>query len=191
MTKLTAAALLVTTLAGAGCVRAAARSAPATPLDVPPPPPRVVEVTEAETPVPGTLVDAPVAGAPSSRPRTVPRVDPPKPERPRPDPAPVTEVAPPVPPAEAPRASPATTLQTTPPEREAALEREILEMLRRAAANLARVDYGGLNNDARAQYDQSKRFSTQAEEALRAKNLVYAQNLADKAFTLAAQLAGR
>ena len=190
MTKLTAAALLVTTLAGAGCVRAAARSAPATPLDVPQPPPRVVETAETETPLPGTLVDAPVAGAPSSRPRTVPRVDPPKPDPPRPDPAPVTEVPPPAPAVE-PQRTPATTLQTTPPEREAALEREILDMLRRAAANLARVDYGRLSDDAKAQYDQSKRFATQAEEALRARNLPYAQNLADKASTLAAQLAGR
>jgi len=31
----------------------------------------------------------------------------------------------------------------------------------------------------------------QAEEALRAKNLVFAQTVADKAATLAAQLAGR
>ena len=56
---------------------------------------------------------------------------------------------------------------------------------------LNRIDYRALNADARTQYDTAKRFVTQAEEALRAKNLVFARNLADKAAALAAQLAGK
>ena len=48
-----------------------------------------------------------------------------------------------------------------------------------------------LNADAQTQYDTAKRFIRQAEDALRAKNLVFAKNLADKAAALAAQLAGR
>ena len=43
----------------------------------------------------------------------------------------------------------------------------------------------------RGEYDQARRFISQAEDALVKKNLVFAKNLADKASTLAAQLAGR
>ena len=60
----------------------------------------------------------------------------------------------------------------------------------RATADLNRVDYRALNADARTQYDTAKRFIRQAEDAVRAKNLVFAKNLADKAAALAAQLAG-
>ena len=42
----------------------------------------------------------------------------------------------------------------------------------------------------RSQYEQSKRFSDQAEDALRDRNFPFAATLADKAFTLAAQLGG-
>jgi hypothetical protein len=37
----------------------------------------------------------------------------------------------------------------------------------------------------------AKRFVSQAEEALKAKNLAFASTVADKAATLAMQLAGR
>jgi len=39
------------------------------------------------------------------------------------------------------------------------------------------------------QYDTAKRFIQQAEDALKAKNFVFAEQLADKAATLAAALA--
>ena len=48
-----------------------------------------------------------------------------------------------------------------------------------------------LNVDARTQYDTAKRFIQQSDGAIRAKNLVFAKNLADKAAALAAQLAGK
>jgi hypothetical protein len=41
------------------------------------------------------------------------------------------------------------------------------------------------------QYDTAKRFIQQADDAMKAKNLVFARNLADKAAAIAAQLAGR
>jgi hypothetical protein len=53
------------------------------------------------------------------------------------------------------------------------------------------VDYGKLNADARAQYDQAKRFMEQAQQALRDRNFVFAATLADKAATLAAELVSR
>ena len=56
---------------------------------------------------------------------------------------------------------------------------------------LNRIDYRVLNADAKTQYDTAKRFIRQADEAMRAKNLVFAKTVADKAVVLAAQLGGR
>jgi hypothetical protein len=184
-------ALITSCLAAGGCSRLSASTVPEPPaLDVPAPPPRVVEVIGSEPPPPGTLVDPPASGAPSNRrppPRTEVQKPPvsPKPE-PAPPPAPVTETVPPPEPAK-----PATTLATTPPEREAALEREIKAKLDRAQRDLSVVDYGRLSADAKAEYDRAKRFTTQSEEALKAKNLVFARQLADNAANIAAQLANR
>ena len=82
-------------------------------------------------------------------------------------------------------------MQTAPPTAESALAKTIRATLSRANADLTRVDYRRLNVDARQQYDTAKRFIRQADDAVRAKNLVFAKNLADKAATLAAQLAGQ
>jgi hypothetical protein len=64
----------------------------------------------------------------------------------------------------------------------------VKDLLARATRDLGRVDYRQLSADGKAQYDQSKRFSEQAQDALRERNLVFAQTLADKAATLAAEL---
>jgi outer membrane biosynthesis protein TonB len=183
-------ALVASCFAAAGCSRLSARTVPPPPaLDVPAPPPRVVEASDSEPPPPGTLVEAPASSAPSNR-RQPPRVEVPKPAeppKPEPTPAPVTETVPAPEPAR-----PATTLATTPPEREAALESEIKSKLQRALRDLNRVDYGRLNENAKAEYDRAKRFATQADEALKAKNnLVFARQLADNAANIAAQLANR
>ena len=61
----------------------------------------------------------------------------------------------------------------------------------RATRDLKSVDYGRLSTEGKAQYDQSKSFAQQAEQAVKEKNFVYAMTLADKAATLAAALAGR
>ena len=65
------------------------------------------------------------------------------------------------------------------------------DVLVRANRDLSRIDYGKLSTAARAQYDQSKRFSQQAEQALKERNVIFAATLADKAATLAAELAAR
>ncbi len=65
------------------------------------------------------------------------------------------------------------------------------DVMARASRDLGRVDYGRLSREGKAQYDQSKRFSEQAEQALKEKNFVYAMTLADKAAMLAAELAAR
>jgi hypothetical protein len=190
---LTVCAVVSFAMAAAGCSRLSARSVPEPPppLDVPAPPPRVVEAAGTEPPNPGTLVDAPASGAPSSR-KLPERVEAPKPETKKPEsappPAPVTEV-PPVAPTEPP--TPATTLQTTPPDREPALEQEIRAKLNRAMRNLDKIDYGSLPNSAKQQYDLAKGSVRQAEEAIRLKNLVFAQTHADRAVIIAAQLLSR
>jgi len=78
-----------------------------------------------------------------------------------------------------------------PRQTSAATERAVRDVLTRANRDLSRVDYGKLSTDGRAQYEQSKRFSQQAEQALKERNLVFAATLADKAATLAAELLGR
>jgi hypothetical protein len=72
-----------------------------------------------------------------------------------------------------------------------ATEGSVRELLARAARDINQVNYNRLSSEGRAQYDQSKRFSIQAEQALRERNLVFAATLADKAATLAAELLGR
>ena len=167
-----------------GCTHAQVKTTPEMPaIEMPPPPPRDVEPNEAEAPQPVPLVAEPVHNTPA-RPRPAPQ--PSKPEPPKPEPPPVEPPKPAEEPAKAP-----TTLQTTPATAEGDVERGIRASLQRATADLNRVDYRALNTDARTQYDTAKRFVRQADDALRMKNLVFAKNLADKAATLAAQLAGR
>ena len=171
------AALLVP--ATAGCFRTQARTVPEMPpLDAPAPPPRIVDAAETEAPPPIVLVEEPARNTP-------PRLDPEAPARrqeparlepPKSEPA-ATEGRP----VEEPRTAPPTTLQTTPIEREAELEQTIRTLIRQAATKLGGVNPNGLGADARTQYDQAKRFISQAEEALRAKNLVFAHTVADKA----------
>jgi len=153
---------------------------------MPAPPPRDVEPSDVEVPPPVPLVaepahNPPARPRPTPAPRTEPRPEPPKPEQP---------------PAEAPKPAeepirPPTILQTTPAAAEGEVERSIRASLQRASADLNRIDYRALNADARTQYDTAKRWVRQADEAIRAKNLVFAKSIAEKAATIAAQLAGR
>jgi hypothetical protein len=173
------------------CAKTQAKVTPDGPLDVPPPPPRDVQTTETEPPPLMPLAQEPARNTPT-RPRPAPAREQPRIEPPKPEPAPPpTPPAEPVKPPEEPPRLPATTLQTTPPTAEVDLERGIRSSITRATADLNRIDYRALNADARTQYDTAKRFIRQAEDAMRAKNLVFARSVADKAVVLAAQLAGR
>jgi hypothetical protein len=153
------------------------------PLAMSVPPPRVItpveEVAVAEPP-PAPVPDPPVA-APAKPPVRPPAVSNPKPE----PPAPVA--AQPAPPA----AVEPREVRSIPAAAAAVEERKVRDVMTRASRDLTRVDYGRLSNEGKSQYDQSKRFSEQADQALKEKNFVYAMTLADKAATLAAELAGR
>ena len=161
---------------------------------MPAPPPRDVEATGTDAPPPVPLPQEPARNAPA-RPRPAPapvppresRPDPAKPEPPKPEAPPAAE---PARPADEPSRALAT-LQTKPPGAESDAEGAIRATLRHANTDLSRVDYQKLNADARTQYDYAKRFIRQAEDALNAKNPVFAKTVADKAAALAAQLAGR
>ena len=176
-------ALLVVVALGVGgsaCATARAANVPdGPPLDVPQPPARVLAPVE-DTIVAGPAPEAPPP--PAAAPRTPPR---PAPE-PRPQPAPpaATPAPPPVPaePRDL-RAAPSPTNATT--------ERTVRDTLARATRDINRVDYGRLSADGRAQYEQSKRFSQQAEQALKERNVLFAATLADKAAQIAAELLGR
>ena len=162
---------------GVSCAKAGAASAPdGPPLAMPAPPDRVL-----------TPVEPPLASAPppeSETPPTPTAATPRTPPRP-PDPKPQ-------PPAVAAQAPPPVAIEPrqvlTSPAANSASERSVRDVLTRASRNLARVNYGRLSADGRAQYEQSKRFSEQAEEALKEQNLIFAATLADKAATLAAEL---
>jgi hypothetical protein len=181
---------------GSACMHAkAAAVADSPPLDMPPPPPRVVETVEGTPLPPAPLAEEPPRQEVRPPVRRTPRADRggdlPRPDAQKPDTKPEGS-------AEAPRAvedqpKPAATLQTTPAVAEGELERTIRGSLSRAAADLGRVDYRSLSRDGRTQYDTAKRFIEQAEEAMepRTRNLLFARSLAEKAQVLAQQLAGR
>ncbi len=192
--------ILVAGMGLSGCLHASAKTvADAPPLDVPPPPPRIVETVVETVEVIPALTAPPVEepAKPAARPlaRQTPR---PSTGSGRPEPAearaetparPETPADPPKIAEDAPR--PPTTLQTTPAGAEGEVERAIRAVIARAKTDLNRVDYRALKADGRTQYDTAKRFIQQAEDALKKRNLVFARSLADKALGVAAQLAGR
>ena len=181
-------------LTAAGCARIHANNPPeVAPLEVPAPPPRVVDSPDTEAPLPVLLPEEPARhpNAGQRRATPPPKTEPAKSDSTKQDQTatpPTTE--PPKPPEEPPR-PPSATLQTIPAGDEPELERSIRSQLTRAGTDLNRVDYRALSAEGRTQYDGAKGLMRQAEDALRAKNLVFAKTIADKAAALAAQLAGK
>jgi hypothetical protein len=127
-----------------------------------------------------------------------PEPEPPPAPEPTPPPKPAVAAQPPRPRAEAPPTQPAAApppetptvrVAPAPTSTSAADERKVRELMGKASTDLARVDYKRLSNEGKAQYDQSKRYSEDAQAAIKEKNFVYALTLAEKAATLAAELA--
>ncbi len=65
------------------------------------------------------------------------------------------------------------------------------QQLVKAESDLGQVQRQTLSVDAQAQFDTAKRFIDLANQAIRDKNLVFAQTLADKAAVIAALLRQR
>jgi hypothetical protein len=164
---------------GAACAKARAVAVvpDGPPLQVPVPPSRVLIPVEelVSTPPPPELGTAPVAVVPATSPP--PAVE----AKPQPAPPAASAPAPPAVPRDL-RTAPVTGGDD---------ERNVREMLAQAARDISRVAYGQLSAAGRAQYDQSKRFSAQAEQALKDRNVEFAATLAEKAATLAVELLGR
>ena len=169
----------------AACAKARAETAPdGPPLAMTAPPPRMLAPVEQPLEATPAVVEVPPAPAPRAPTPPPPRraaVSPPAEPEARPEPEAVVA-------APAPVLDPGRELRAAPSTADAAAERQVRDLLLRTARTLGRVDYRRLSADGRLQYEQSKRFSDQAEDALRDRNFPFAATLADKAFTLAAQL---
>lgn len=144
-------------------------------LDPPPAPPRVVASYPNE---PDIVPVAPVV-EPAAPARPLART--PRPERPEPAvPEHVQETRAAAPP-------PSLTLAPS-PGTEAQTAASIRDLMARAARDLSRVNQASLSADRRTQFETARRFLQQAEDALKARNIVFAGTLADKAATMAAVL---
>ena len=173
-------ALLATATGCASKAKAATTVPDGPPLAMPEPPPRVILLVED--------IPAPPPPAPPPEPVTTKPTATAKPPAVRADP-PVVAAQPAPPPPVA--VEPPREVRSVPSAAAAAEERKVKDVVARAAKDLLRVDYQKLSSEGKSQYDQSKRFSVEAEQAIKEKNYVYAMTLADKAATLAAELAGR
>jgi hypothetical protein len=193
-TLLLAAPLLGLALLGAGCSVPLKAKAPVErpPLDVPPPPPRVIEPAPIPDPPPEPVPDLPPAPAPAK---------PTRPAQPRPNSnnsaETKPETKPDTPPAEA--TTPAPTAPTPPAPQlrtpqtadGSEAEKNVRTTLDRAKGVLNTVPFNSLSNERKKGYNDAKAFIQAAEEALKQNNYVFAQSLATKAENLAHELSGR
>jgi hypothetical protein len=161
-------------------------------LVVPPPPAHVVPITP--EPVIEPVADVPASPtAPVNRGATrggreappKPAAAETKPDAAKPD-TPVAE-APPAPPPAAPP-TPAPQLRTA---ESSGAEGAVRGAIERTRNLLNSIDYRPLTPTRRKAYDDAKGFAQQAEDALKAGNIVFAQSVANKAEALAKELAGK
>ena len=184
-----ASCILSSAVLAAGCAKARAETVPdGPPLAMPIPPPRVLAPADeplASSPVTADVPTVAAVPQPAARP-PVRRANAAANEGGESKPEPTPPEAPPAPVA----AEPPRELRPASPVEDAAAERKVRDLLARAARDLNRTDYRKLTDEGRLQYDQSKRFSDQAEQALKVRNFPYAETLADKAAQLATGLLG-
>jgi hypothetical protein len=129
--------------------------------------------------------NTPPASAPPA-PATPPRAEAPKAAEPsKPVEVPKAENAQAPVPADAPK------LQTTSTQQEIEIQNRIRADILSANTNLSHINYQALSTGARTQYDTARSYIRQADQELRERNFVFAQSLASKAATIAAQLSSR
>jgi hypothetical protein len=176
------------------CASASAKTNPADrpPLAVPPPPPRVIEAAPQPDPVPEPVADLPPPPVTTKQSRP-PRETGPKQESAKTPETKAGETPPAEPPAPAPPApQPAAPQLRTPQTADSTeAERNVRSTIDRASKSLGGVDYRPLNNERKKAYNDAKMFIQQAEDALKQGNFVFAQGVANKAETLARELAGK
>jgi hypothetical protein len=191
--------LLIVPLAGllaAACASAQAKGTDAPALDVPPPPPHLIEL-QAEPLEPVGEIPSPNATPPSgtgaARPGRTSRDVPPKPQGSEAKPetkadSPAQPTPPPENPAPASPPPPNPQLRTADTSADA---KSVQTTIDRAKNTLATVNYNPLSNERKKAYKDAQLFIQQAEDALKEGNIVFAQANAGKAETLAHELAGR
>lgn len=178
-TLLAISAALLTAACGTAAAQQQVQLPDTAPLAMPAAPSHVV-VPAAPEPPPPPVIDAPAPSAalPATSGGAATRTPPP----PKPATPPTT---PPSTPQTAPPAAPAS-LPAAPNQGE--LEQQARALVLSADQTLDKIDPKALSADGRAQYDTAKRFLTQAGDALKARNIVYAWQLANKANTIATLL---
>lgn len=187
------AVLVFSAAAVSGCASVQAKGKPAErpALMVPPAPPRIIEPAEVIEPV-GDLPNSP-SGAPSRPPRREASPKPPASEA-RPEAKAGAEKpieAPPVDPAPTTPPVPSAQLRTPQTADTSAAEKAVRTTIDAARALLNGVNFGPLSNVRKKAHNDAKLLLQQAEDAVKEGNLAFAQGLANKAETLAKELAGR
>jgi len=162
-----------------GCASVQAKSRPEDrpALMVPPPPPRIIE--------PAEVID-PVSELPAVGPAATAR--PPRPAPPRPPPEVKTDPQAEVSPKPEAKAEQLRTPQTADTS---AAAKNVRTTIDTARGILNGVNFGPLSNVRKKAYNDAKLLLQQAEDALKEGNLAFAQGVANKAETLARELAGR
>ena len=191
------AILVVPLLTGCAALSARSKAPELPPMNVPPPPARVIE--PAPEPLPEPVAELPAAPPSSAATRTntrpaAPRTTPQPDSKPA-DPKPV-EPPPPTTPQEPapipqPPAQPTAQLRTPQTADTSNAEKTVRAIVERTRGLLANVDYRLLNSERKKAYDDTRGYITEAEEKLKEGNLVYADAVAKKAERLARELAGK
>lgn len=187
LSYLAAAAAIVTLPVWTGACAHARAAGPA--LETPVPPPRVIPKASPPIESQPIVASPPVGEVQPAAPTTI---NPPDTAAPLPPIPPPATPPPPVAterPAQPAAAEPPPTLQTTADP--TAAENRTRASLQAATRDLMRIDVRTLSADAKAQYDIARRYVEQANDALNEKKFEFAQQLADKAATLAALLQRR
>ena len=179
---------------GAGACASAPKTADRPALGIPPPPPHVVPITPESVVEPVGEIPAPSVPAGRGAPRGTRDV----PAKPATEPKQEgkadakPDVTPPAdtPPTVAPVAPPPPAPQLRTAESTGA-EASVRATIDRTRNLLNTVDYRRLTAARKKAYDDAKAFAQQADDALKAGNVMFAQGVAAKAETLAKDLAGR
>ena len=191
MRNVTRVSLLValSTVGGAACLTTRAQTPADRPaLEVPAPPERLVPQVPAPDPVVPAIEpveDIPVKTSSPTKPKPpvrqpeTPKTENNKPETP--------------PPADPPPATPPATPQLKLPETADAgvTSRQIRDTIERTRRLLGRTQRATLSDVRQKAYDDAQLFVKQAEDALNAKNVALAKEMAEKAERLAKEIQGR
>ena len=181
---------------GSACASAAAKAPADRPaLNVPPPPPRVLEPPAELDPEPvGELPLPPTTTPTASRPnrQRESKNNNPASEKPEVKPeAKPAEVTPPPPEPTAPPAAPPAQLRTPQTADPSGAAKTVQATIDRARSSLNSINYNVQSDERKKAYNDVKRFIVQAEDAMKQGNFVFGQAVATKAETLARELAGK